>query len=345
MRRPWVSDEIDVLQKHYRNKGVKYCSKVLGRSCRSIYGKAFLLGLNRSAVYRWSEQENNILKQYYPDYGVEYCDNLLNRSQEAIKIQASKLGLRTHFIQGRWTMEENNTLIKYYSQHGCKYCADQLNRSSSSISHQSQRLGLATTITNGNVPKKQIIEKLEENKVIALCQKHGETPHYFRNGKIRNCIQCHSYRMKILSQTDRMKECYRASREKERATPLGLYKHRLRRALRNAFQYSRYLQDNNIKKRRGCFRHLLYSPQQLCDYLETIKRRQDDKCPVCRRSYNITGFDIDHIIPLVTAQTEVEMLKLFDLNNLSLLCPKCNGSKGPRILTSDQMKEMGANGY
>ena len=69
---------------------------------------------------------------------------------------------------------------------------------------------------------------------------------------------------------------------------------------------------------------LPYNSKQLCNHLESVKLNQSNCCPMCNVSYDINSSDIDHIIPTSTAKTKEGLLKLFDLNNLSLLCYKCN---------------------
>jgi hypothetical protein len=45
---------------------------------------------------------------------------------------------------------------------------------------------------------------------------------------------------------------------------------------------------------------------------------------MCNKSYDEIKYDLDHTIPTSSAETKEELLKLFNLNNLSLLCYKCN---------------------
>ncbi len=289
---------------------------------------------------RWTHDEIDLLKKYYSTHGLRYCCNLLDRTYKAVGEKARELKIRTNIMNGPkhkgWTKKEENILTKYYPDHGCKYCADLLNRSYRSISDRASMLNLTTIMSPWGAPKKQIIKKLKGNKVIALCKKHGETAHYLQQGKISGCIRCQSSQMKIIHQTAHIKRYYKERWERDKTLPFNLYRLRLRNLLNSAFR--RHLQTKGIKKRRGCFRHLSYSPQQLCDHLEEIKEQQKNICPMCRRSYNRVKLSIDHIIPLKTATTELEMLGLFDLKNLSLLCLSCNISKGTQILTPDEIK-------
>jgi hypothetical protein len=69
---------------------------------------------------------------------------------------------------------------------------------------------------------------------------------------------------------------------------------------------------------------LSYISSDLCSHLETIRLHQNNCCPMCYISYAVNPSEIDHIIPTSIATTKEELLKLFNLENLSLLCYKCN---------------------
>lgn len=92
------------------------------------------------------------------------------------------------------------------------------------------------------------------------------------------------------------------------------------RKLRNAVWRLRLKNKNII----SFSKYLPYNSKQLNEHLENIRKDQDNCCPMCHVSYKINSFDVDHIIPTSTVKTKEELLKLFDLDNLSLLCFKCN---------------------
>lgn len=308
----WTQEEDNLLKQYYQKYGGKYCINLIDRTYGAIYERVKKLGLARM-IKRWTPDEETVLQKHYPNYGVEYCSELLNKSCRAISKKVFRLNVKPN--RG-WSSDEDNVLIDYYIKHGDEYCFHLLNRPIKTISARARKLGLLSNITNGGFPKKQIIKKLSDNKVIALCQKHRETPHYFRNKSIQHCVKCAS--IKDVNY-----------KKKERLTPLGLYKSRLRNLLNSAF--GRYSRINGVKKSKGCFRHLSYSPQQLCDHLEGVKEQQKNTCPICRQSYSRVKLSIDHIVPLKTAETEEGILELFNLSNLSLLCLSCNSSKGARM--------------
>jgi len=71
-------------------------------------------------------------------------------------------------------------------------------------------------------------------------------------------------------------------------------------------------------------KYLPYNSKQLQDHLNNIAKNQNNSCPMCNKSYDETRYDIDHIIPTSLAKTREELLKFFYLENLSLLCWRCN---------------------
>jgi len=95
-------------------------------------------------------------------------------------------------------------------------------------------------------------------------------------------------------------------------------------------QYGRKLIDSlsemisKDKNKIGFSKYLPYNSKQLQDHLESIRISQNNCCPMCNKSYNKIKYDVDHIIPTSTAKTKEELLKLFNLDNLSLLCYRCN---------------------
>jgi hypothetical protein len=314
MRKCWTKKEDDILRKYYFSDGAKYCFNLLDRSIGSVYERVKKINLSKK-IPKWTEGEISDLRKYYIDHGSEYCARLLNKPRRSIIKKAYRLKIKTNINKG-WNSNEDDILFKYYVQHGADYCSNLLNKSKNNVCARANKLGLLSCITNGGFPKKQVIDKICNNKVMAICKKHGETPHYFRNGTIQHCIKCSSIKNV-------------AYKKAERKTPLGLYKSRLRNSLNSAF--TRISKINNTKKHRGCFRHLSYSPRQLCNHLEAIRGRQNNKCPMCQQSYDCVKISIDHTIPVKIANTTEEVLELFNLSNLSLLCLSCNSSKGASI--------------
>lgn len=77
-------------------------------------------------------------------------------------------------------------------------------------------------------------------------------------------------------------------------------------------------------KERGVLRHMDFTPSELLAHLNQRLDTCNYVCPMCQVSDLHKGFDIDHIIPLSTAKTKDEVIRLSSLNNLDVLCPDCN---------------------
>lgn len=103
----------------------------------------------------------------------------------------------------------------------------------------------------------------------------------------------------------------REFRRRWRQTPEGKMINRLRVALRQ------YLKG----KSWSC---LSYTKEELVAHIKREMERYDYKCPMCGTTIDWNNFDIDHKIPLSTARNEQEVIQLFELENLSVLCSKCN---------------------
>jgi len=220
----------------------------------------------------------------------------------------------------RWKEEDDNILNQFYHDKGTKYCANKLNRTMGAINVRAMKLCLKTTIINGGLPRKIIIKKISNNKVLSLCKIHGETTHHYYKNKIQYCIKCC-----VLTSEQKRRQNERF--KKYRENPVNRLAYNLRSLLWNSFNR---ISKNNNTKTKGCFRNLDYTPLQLYNYLQNIKNLQNNKCPHCNISYNECEISIDHVIPLKKAKTEQEVIDLFDLKNLNLMCRSCNSSKNSR---------------
>lgn len=292
----------------------------------------------------WTQDEIDILKKYYHIKGSKYCGELLDRSRQAIAHRASILKLSTSVvnrngIKRMWDQKEDDILRTYYSTHGVKYCVNMLDRSDGAIRNRANLLDLCTNIING-FQQRKILEELANNLVLVMCKKHGKTSHRLFNGKINTCIKCQHERNIKYGKTDEGLVCLREKSKRYRQTLIGKVRCRLQASLNNA------LKSKNITKtRRGCFFFLPYSPQELVQHLKELCLYQNNQCPICYISYNISSWTIDHIIPIKTAKNIKNVFELFNLDNLSLLCQSCNRNKGSRILTLEEIKGMTVNGY
>jgi hypothetical protein len=200
-----------------------------------------------------------------------------------------------------WTKEEMEFLKINYPSHGTKFCSDNLNRTKRAINSAASILDLKTVIASQGVPQKNIIKKISNSKVLSLCQIHGETIHYCRKNKIIYCFKCH------------------------RKNPIANFASRIRGSIRSAF--NRISRQNGEKRKTGAMRHLDYTSKELYDYLTNIQKLQNNQCPICQTDYKKCILSIEHVIPLANAKTEQEIIDLFCLQNLNLMCKNCNSSK------------------
>lgn len=211
----------------------------------------------------------------------------------------------------KWTNIEIQILKTHYPNGGANNCFDKLNRTNVDIKAKAKELNIVAYGIQGG-KKRRPIKRLSDNKVLALCPKHGNVLHYCKHERFR-CIKCEADSFQKWSQKASSKIKMRNSARIRLQKPINIYKNRLRSTLYYCF-----------KGTKGFTKHLPYSRRELCDHLETIRLKQNNQCPMCKNNYDDTGFDIDHIIPISSASNESELLALFNLENLSLLCPKCN---------------------
>jgi 5-methylcytosine-specific restriction endonuclease McrA len=72
------------------------------------------------------------------------------------------------------------------------------------------------------------------------------------------------------------------------------------------------------------FKDLPYTPQELGQHIIERLEAREYKCPLCNKPFDEVGYDIDHKIPLTSVDTPEDVLELFALSNLDVLCPECN---------------------
>jgi 5-methylcytosine-specific restriction endonuclease McrA len=113
---------------------------------------------------------------------------------------------------------------------------------------------------------------------------------------------------------ERVKQQNREAQQKRRKTLIGKMSNRLRVAVR------KYLQG------KGGFSQLPFTPAELQAHIQAKLEERQYLCPMCGASLE-ERFDIDHRIPLSSAKTVDEVITLFALSNLDVLCPPCNQHK------------------
>lgn len=121
----------------------------------------------------------------------------------------------------------------------------------------------------------------------------------------------------------------RKRRKKRRATnrryvqvrlktdPVFALGYRLRTQIRGA------LRRRGEYKRHSTFRRLGYTPSDLADHLFIGPQPCPGGCGTTLIGLD-AGTDVEHIVPLYTARSEEELWELFRLDNLRLMCHKCN---------------------
>ena len=100
-------------------------------------------------------------------------------------------------------------------------------------------------------------------------------------------------------------------RRVERKTLRGKVINRIRVSLRLAL------------KGKGSISMLPYGRDELIAHINSELVRYNHACPLCGSSI-ADKFDIDHRVPLSSAVSAGDVIELFALKNLSVLCPECN---------------------
>lgn len=112
------------------------------------------------------------------------------------------------------------------------------------------------------------------------------------------------------------KEYYHSTKNK----PLNIITRSVRRRLQ------KYLDKFEVRKDSKTFKHVGCSPQELKQYIESLFTEG-----MCWENYGLFGWHIDHKVPLSSANTLDEMLKLNHYTNLQPLWWTDNLSKGKKV--------------
>jgi len=109
MANRWSTNEIDFLKNNYSVNCSDYCVKKLGKTTKSIYMKAFKLGLILEE--KWVKNDDIFLIENYSKIGIHGCVKVLNRSIKSIKARTNKLKIKLI------TNDEliNKFIIKHYN--------------------------------------------------------------------------------------------------------------------------------------------------------------------------------------------------------------------------------------
>lgn len=106
---------------------------------------------------------------------------------------------------------------------------------------------------------------------------------------------------------------------------------RFRKNLRRRMQLS--FRKYGIVKGGKTFQILGYSPQDLHDKLSSYIDKLCEYCDVS--TITLTNSVIDHIVPICSATSKEEIVKLNQLDNLRLICRHCNAVK-----VADDLKQQ-----
>ncbi len=79
----------------------------------------------------------------------------------------------------------------------------------------------------------------------------------------------------------------------------------------------------------GCLTHMSYSSIEFVGHINTLIAKYHNQCPTCGGP--LDNFHIEHKIPISTANTYEEIVKLFSLDNLDVLCGRCNRIKSNKM--------------
>lgn len=211
-----------------------------------------------------------------------------------------------------WTSEEIAVLRQHYPAGGSTICAELLGRGAGRIREKASELEIRTVCKNGRPPRR-VVAVISDNRLLAVCPRHGVSPHCPRADRGPKCLDCDREYGRRAGKTEAGRAKLRAAVRRRRATLLGRYEVRLRNRLARL-----------ACGRISLSRDLPYTSEELCEHLKTVRARQGGCCPMCHRAYDDVGCDIDHVMPLASATSREEVVQLFALNNLSLLCPRCN---------------------
>jgi len=207
----------------------------------------------------------------------------------------------------KWSPEELQFLKDNYYELGPRGCSEKLGRKPSVIATRANHLGLKTQVVKGT-PKREVYQK-HEDYWVCECPTHGKQKHYYKSRSGPRCVVCEKeYTTSDVGQKKRAQ-----TREKRRSTLVGRYEDRIRVSL-NCY----------VRGKISYSKHLGYSASDLVRHISSIHMNRNNRCDMCHKSFEVEDMDIDHITPLSTAKTFADMKRLFRLENLQPLCPRCN---------------------
>lgn len=142
---------------------------------------------------------------------------------------------------------------------------------------------------------------------------YADDPDKFRSRNHVRYAEDESYRDSVKARASLRHDSAYAIR---RGKPIKVLEDRIRTRLRKV------LNERGLNKRRKTFELLGYMPQELWAHLEPYLGKHCE-CG-CGTIVELDSCHIDHIIPLLNARTEEELIELNALTNLRLICASCN---------------------
>lgn len=142
MRKPWLTEEVDMLKALAAQKlSCAAIAKQLGdRTEAAVRRKLQNLKVSKSAL--WTEQEDKTLIDLYPTHGAKVLSGILKRSPAAINARASKVHNLKYESTNAWTEKNIAWLIENYQKLGALESAKYLGRSPTAIHAKAHKLGL-----------------------------------------------------------------------------------------------------------------------------------------------------------------------------------------------------------
>jgi 5-methylcytosine-specific restriction endonuclease McrA len=116
------------------------------------------------------------------------------------------------------------------------------------------------------------------------------------------------------SKRDKKAACSRRRDKRRRLDPKWNIVHRIRVSMNHHL-------NGRIK---GKLRHLDYSKEDLLYHINSKLEAYNYICPMCKKADLKQGYNVDHKIPICSAKNVDEVLALYALENLDVLCSHCN---------------------
>ncbi len=139
---------------------------------------------------------------------------------------------------------------------------------------------------------------------------------WYQNNKEKHLSNGQKWRVE---NPEKAKIHYTKSNRKRQTDPVKNFAMRVRCSIRKSFN------KTGLLKRETTFEMLGYSNIELHNHLNPYL---DKPCECCLNIIlDLKCSNIDHIIPMCTAQTEDDVVRLNQLSNLRLICKKCNSDK------------------